>query len=83
MKKLLRYLDLNQNNMNIEFIEKKMNEIIAELEKEVMSVLMDESLDKKRTNLHMKPLTSTKKILNNALDSIKMVDRLGKEDLNK
>ncbi|RLA70051.1 MAG: hypothetical protein DRG09_04245 [Epsilonproteobacteria bacterium] len=69
--------------MNIEFIEKKMNEIIAELEKEVMSVLMDESLDKKRTNLHMKPLTSTKKILNNALDSIKMVDRLGKEDLNK
>ncbi len=69
--------------MNVEFIEHKMNEIIAELEKEVMSVLMDESLDKKRTNLHMKPLTSTKKILNNALDSIKMVDRLGKEELNK
>lgn len=69
--------------MNVEFIENKMNEIIAELEKEVMSVLMDESLDKKHTNLHMKPLTTTKKILNNALDSIKMVDRLGKEDLNK
>lgn len=69
--------------MNIDFIENKMNEIIKELEKEVMSVLMDESLDKKQTNLHMKPLTSTKKILNNALDSIKMVDKLGKEELEK
>ncbi len=48
-----------------------------------MAILMDESLDKKHTNLHMKPLTSTKKILNNAIDSIKMVDRLGKEELDK
>lgn len=69
--------------MDIKFIESKMNEIINELEKEVMTVLMDESLDKKQTNLHMKPLTSTKKILNNALDSIKMVDKLGKQDLEK
>ena len=67
--------------MNIDFIENKMNEIIKELETEVMSVLMDESLDKKQTNLRMKPLTSTKKILNNALESIKMVDRLAKEEL--
>ncbi len=69
--------------MDIAFIESKLDEIIKELEKEVMTVLMDESLDKKRTNLHMKPLTSTKKILTNALDSIKMVDRLGKEELDK
>ena len=69
--------------MNIPFIEEKLNEIIKELENEVMSVLMDESLDKKQTNLHMKPLTSTKQILTNALDSIKMVDRLGREDLGK
>jgi len=69
--------------MNINFIESKINEIISELEKEVMTVLMDESFDKKQTNLRMKPLTSTKKILNNALDSIKMVDRLGREDLEK
>jgi hypothetical protein len=69
--------------MNINFIESKMNEIIKNLEEEVMTVLMDESLDRKQTNLHMKPLTSTKKILNNALDSIKMVDKLGKEDLEK
>ena len=69
--------------MNIEFIESKLNEIVKELEKEVMDVLMDESLDKKQTNLHMKPLTSTKKILTNALESIKMVDRLGREELGK
>jgi uncharacterized protein YnzC (UPF0291/DUF896 family) len=69
--------------MDVDFIEKKLNEIIDELEKEVMTILMDESLDRKQTNLHMKPLTSTKKILNNALESIKMVDKLGKEDLGK
>lgn len=69
--------------MNIQFIENKLDEIIKELEKEVMNVLMNESLDKKQTNIHMKPLTSTKKILNNALDSIKMVDRLGREALDE
>ena len=69
--------------MNIEFIEQKLNEIFKELEGEVMSVLMDESLDKGQTNLHMKPLSSTKQILENALDSIKMVDRLSKEDMQK
>jgi len=69
--------------MNVDYIEEKLNEIFKELEKEVMSVLMDESLDKKQTNLRMKPLTSTKKILNNALDSIKMVDKLGREELEK
>lgn len=69
--------------MNVEFIESKIKEIITELEKEVMDVLMDESLDKGRTNLHMKPLSSTKKILENALESIRMVDKLAKEDLAK
>ena len=67
--------------MNVEFIEAKLTEIMKELEKEVMVILMDESLDKKQTNLRMKPLTSTKQILVNALDSIKMVDRLGREAL--
>ena len=62
--------------MNIDFIESKLAEINKELEKEVMQVLMDESLDKKQTNLKMKPLTSTKKILSNALESIKMVNEL-------
>ncbi|MEA3491525.1 MAG: hypothetical protein U9R27_06460 [Campylobacterota bacterium] len=65
--------------MDINFIEKKLNEIYQELEREVMEVVMDESLDKKDTNLRMKPLTSTKQILTNAMDSIKMVDRLSRE----
>ena len=69
--------------MNIEFIEKKLQEIYKELEVEVMEVLMDESLDKKQTNLRMKPLKSTKQILVNALDSIKMVDKIAKEDIAK
>ena len=69
--------------MDIEFIDSKLQEIYKELEKEVMEVLMDESLDKKQTNLRMKPLTSTKKILQNALDSIKMVDKLSKEEIEK
>ena len=69
--------------MNIEFIEEKINDIIKELEKEVMTVLMDESLGKGDTNLRMKPLSSTKQILENALDSIKMVNTLNKEDLDK
>jgi len=69
--------------MNIEFIESKINEIIKELEVEVMEVLGDQSLDKKQTNLRMKPLSNTKKILLNALDSIKMVDKIAKEDIAK
>ena len=69
--------------MNIAFIEEKINEIIVELEKEVMEIVTDETIDKQNTNLRMKPLASTKQILINALDSIKMVDRLNKEDLAK
>ena len=65
--------------MNIEMIESKIGEIVAELEREAMEVIGDEKLDKKQTNLRMKPLTSTKQILLNAIDSIKMVDRLSKE----
>ena len=69
--------------MNIEFIEKKFNEIFAELEKEAMEIIGDQSLDRKQTNLRMKPLTSTKTILTNALDSIKMAKKLGDEAIEK
>jgi len=69
--------------MNIEYIESKINEIISELEKEVMDVLMDESLGKGDTNIRMKPLASTKQILTNALESIKLVDKLNREELEK
>ena len=65
--------------MEIEFIEEKFNEIFRELEKEVMEILEDQSLDKKNTNLRMKPLSSTKQILQNAIESIRLVDRLDKE----
>jgi hypothetical protein len=67
--------------VNIEFIEKKFDEIYKELEREVLEILQDESLDKKQTNLRVKPLSSTKKILQNALDSIKMVQKISSEDI--
>ena len=69
--------------MEVAFIEQKLNEIYAELEKEVMEVLMDESLNKKYTNIRMKPLKSTKQILQNALESIKMVEKMAKEELEQ
>ncbi|MCF6206128.1 MAG: hypothetical protein L3J47_04430 [Sulfurovum sp.] len=69
--------------MDMQLIEKNINEIIASLEKEVMAIVTDETIDKQFTNTHLKPLASTKKILLNALDSIQMVERLYKEDLEK
>ena len=69
--------------MNVEFIESKLKEIYAQLETEVMTVLMDESLDRKQTNLRMQPLKSTKQILENALDSIKMVENRAITEIEK
>lgn len=69
--------------MDVAFIESKIDEIIAELEKEVMEVIGDESLDKKQTNLRMKPLKSTKQILRNAVESIKMVDEVSKKEMEE
>jgi hypothetical protein len=66
--------------MDVAFIESKLGEIFVELEKEVMEILTDQSLDKKHTNLRMKPLSSTKQILTNALESIKMVETLSQEE---
>ena len=66
--------------MNIEFIEEKFKEIYDELEKDVMDILSNQKLDKKETNLKMKPLSSTKQILENALESIKLVKRLSEEE---
>ncbi|MFT7878991.1 MAG: hypothetical protein ABXS91_01240 [Sulfurimonas sp.] len=66
--------------MDVSFIESKINEIITELEKEVIEVISDQSLDKKQTNLRMKPLKSTKQILSNAVESIKMVEEVSKKE---
>ncbi|KIM04626.1 MAG: hypothetical protein KN64_07135 [Sulfurovum sp. AS07-7] len=69
--------------MNIDFIELKINEILQELENEAMSCVMNDKFDKKITNLHMKPIVSAKQILLNALDSIKMAEKIAKEELEK
>ena len=66
--------------MDIAFIESKIREIITELEKEVMEVVSDQALDKKETNLRMKPLKSTKQILLNAIESIKMVEEVSRKE---
>ncbi|HEO98392.1 MAG TPA: hypothetical protein ENO02_03725 [Epsilonproteobacteria bacterium] len=66
--------------MDVAFIEAKIGEIITELEKEVMEVVSDQSLDKKQTNLRMKPLKSTKQILLNAIESIKMVEEVSRKE---
>jgi len=66
--------------MNIDFIEAKIGEILQDLEDQAMKCVMDESLDKKSTNLRMKPILSTKQILLNALESIKMVQRISQEN---
>jgi len=68
---------------NSQLIEEKFKEIYAELEKEVMTILMDESFDRKQTNLRVQPLKTTKQILENALESIQMVEKKAKEALEK
>jgi len=67
--------------VNIDLIETNISNIIEDLEREAMEIISNQSLDKKQTNLRMKPLTSTKQILLNALDSIKMVERVNKEEM--
>jgi hypothetical protein len=69
--------------MNIDNIENKINSIIKDLELEVMEILNNQSLDKKQTNLRMKPITATKKILLNALDSIKLAHKISQEEQEK
>jgi hypothetical protein len=67
--------------MDIDFVKSKIDEIVVHLESEVMQVLADESLGKGDTNIRLKPLASTKKILTNAIESIQMVDKLAKEEI--
>jgi len=67
----------------MQLIEKNIREIVDSLETDVMRIVSDDTIDKQYTNIHMKPLASTKKILLNALESIKMVERLYREELEK
>ena len=47
-----------------------------------MEVLENQSFDKKQTNLRVKPLTTTKKILLNALDSIKLAQKVAEDEIS-
>jgi ubiquitin len=69
-------------SINIQFIEDKINKMLAELERNAMECVMDEKIDKKHTNIYMKPIVSAKKILLNALDSIKMAEKLAQKELS-
>jgi len=68
---------------NTALIESKFQEIFVELEKEVMEILMNEGFDRKQTNLRVQPLKTTKQILENALDSIKMVEKKAEDEIAK
>jgi hypothetical protein len=61
------------------FCEEKINECIAAFEKEVMQILSDTSLDKYRKNLLIKPLSTKKQILTNAIESMRLVDAQTKD----
>jgi hypothetical protein len=60
--------------------EQKINECIAAFEKEVMQILADTSLDKYRKNLLIKPLSTKKRILTNAIESMRLVDAQTKDN---
>lgn len=60
--------------------EEKIHECIAAFEKEVMQILADTSLDKYRKNLLIKPLSTKKRILTNAIESMRLVDAQTKDN---
>lgn len=60
--------------------EKKINECIDLLTDEVTRILSDPNSDKFEKNLQIKPLSSKKKILTNAIASMRLVDQHRKKD---
>ncbi|MGM0622836.1 MAG: hypothetical protein ACQESH_02330 [Campylobacterota bacterium] len=62
------------------FCQKKIQECIDELEKEVLQIVQNPKSDKYEKNLLLKPLSSKKKILQNTIDSIKLVENQEKKD---
>lgn len=62
------------------FCQKKIQECIDELEKEVLQIVQNPKSDKYEKNLLLKPLSSKKKILQNTIDSIKLVEDQEKKD---
>lgn len=64
-------------------VEECIKKYIEELEGEVMKILSDPKTDKKTKNLAMKPLVSRKKILQNTLEALELVERVHKEEMQK
>ncbi len=60
--------------------ETKIKECIAHLEQEVLAILSDPKTDKAQKNIRMKPLTSKKQILENAVESMRMVDTVNSQE---
>jgi len=64
-------------------VEECIEKYIEELEGEVMKILSDPKTDKKTKNLAMKPLVSRKKILQNTIEALELVERVHKEEMQK
>ncbi len=64
-------------------VEECIKKYIEELEGEVMKILSDPKTDKKTKNLAMKPLVSRKKILQNTLEALELVERVHQEEIQK
>ena len=64
-------------------VEECIKKYIEELEGEVMKILSDPKTDKKTKNLAMKPLVSRKKILQNTIEALELVERVHKEEMQK
>ncbi|WP_456402135.1 hypothetical protein [Hydrogenimonas sp.] len=60
-----------------------LNDYIKALEKEVMAILSDPKTDKRTKNLAMKPLASKKRIIQNTIDALDLVDRVAEEERAK
>ncbi|MGM0533184.1 MAG: hypothetical protein ACQERK_01660 [Campylobacterota bacterium] len=59
----------------MDFCHKRISECLRELEKEVMDIISNPKTDKARKNILIKPLSAKKKILQNTIDSLALVDK--------
>jgi len=57
------------------FCQKQIQRCIDELEKKVLDILNNPKTDKAQKNIAIKPLSAKKKILQNTLDSLALVDK--------
>jgi len=60
-----------------------LNDYMKELEVEVMKIVGNPKTDRRTKNLAMKPLASKKRIIQNTIDALDLVDRVHKEEMEK